>query len=397
MSHRPKTAASLVLFLLLAATLAATPQPRVKIGFIVKQPEEPWFQNEWKFAEQAGNDYGFDVIKIGATDGEKVLTAIDNIAAQGAQGFIICTPDVMLGTAIVVKAKELGLKVFAVDDRLVDADGRPIVEVPYMGISSRTIGATVGQALVDQMTARSWRMEDAGAISISVDELTTARERNEGTISVPLAAGFPPANVFSVPQLSPLDVESGYNAAQIVLTQHPRIRKWLIFGLNDETVLGGVRATENRGLPPADVVAVGIGGQSTALIEFPQAQTHGLLRDGHHLLQKARLRDGPLHVALDRGGKAAAHADLHHGHAHDPRQHPRGALGDGARRVRHMLAERRGGGAVSTLLALFDRDKTWIALLVFVVALSIFVPFFLTASNLVGLMLSLSMVGMDPA
>ena len=25
----------------------------VKIGFIVKQPEEPWFQDEWKFAQEA--------------------------------------------------------------------------------------------------------------------------------------------------------------------------------------------------------------------------------------------------------------------------------------------------------------------------------------------------------
>lgn len=36
--------------LLLNATLAQAADP-VKIGFLVKQPEEPWFQDEWKFAE----------------------------------------------------------------------------------------------------------------------------------------------------------------------------------------------------------------------------------------------------------------------------------------------------------------------------------------------------------
>ena len=65
----------------------------VKIGFLVKQPEEPWFQLEWKFADQAAKDLGFSLVKIGATDGEKVLAAIDNLAAGGAQGFVICTPD----------------------------------------------------------------------------------------------------------------------------------------------------------------------------------------------------------------------------------------------------------------------------------------------------------------
>ena len=36
----------------------------LKLGFLVKQPEEPWFQTEWKFADKAGKDLGFEVIKI---------------------------------------------------------------------------------------------------------------------------------------------------------------------------------------------------------------------------------------------------------------------------------------------------------------------------------------------
>ena len=41
----------------------------VKIGFVVKQPEEPWFQDEWKFAEVAAKEKGFELVKIGAEDG----------------------------------------------------------------------------------------------------------------------------------------------------------------------------------------------------------------------------------------------------------------------------------------------------------------------------------------
>ncbi|TWR51048.1 arabinose ABC transporter substrate-binding protein, partial [Pseudomonas marginalis] len=43
----------------------------VKIGFLVKQAEEPWFQTEWAFAEKAGKEHGFTVIKIAVPDGEK--------------------------------------------------------------------------------------------------------------------------------------------------------------------------------------------------------------------------------------------------------------------------------------------------------------------------------------
>ena len=48
----------------------------LKLGFLVKQPEEPWFQTEWKFADKAGKDLGFDVIKIAVPDGEKTLNAM---------------------------------------------------------------------------------------------------------------------------------------------------------------------------------------------------------------------------------------------------------------------------------------------------------------------------------
>src|SRR6202034_3361732 len=82
----------------------------VKIGFVVKQPEEPWFQDEWKFADQAAKEKGFTLVKIGAVDGEKALAAIDNLGAQGAQGFIICTPDVKLGPAIAARSAANNLK-----------------------------------------------------------------------------------------------------------------------------------------------------------------------------------------------------------------------------------------------------------------------------------------------
>lgn len=57
----------------------------LKLGFLVKQPEEPWFQTEWKFADKAGKDLGFEVIKIAVPDGEKTLNAIDSLAASGAK------------------------------------------------------------------------------------------------------------------------------------------------------------------------------------------------------------------------------------------------------------------------------------------------------------------------
>jgi ABC-type sugar transport system substrate-binding protein len=117
-ARRLPAAAALTLCAIAAnAAYAADP---VKIGFLVKQAEEPWFQDEWRYAEQAARDKGFSLVKIGIPNGEKMIAAIDNLAAQKAQGFVICAPDVKLGAAVARAAKRNNMKVISVDDRLVD-------------------------------------------------------------------------------------------------------------------------------------------------------------------------------------------------------------------------------------------------------------------------------------
>ncbi|MGV3551793.1 arabinose ABC transporter substrate-binding protein [Rhizobium sp.] len=246
----------------------------IKIGFVVKQPEEPWFQDEWKFAEQAGKEKGFTVVKIGAEDGEKVQSAIDNLGAQGAQGFIICVPDVKLGPGIVAKAEANGLKLMTVDDRLVGADGQPLEDVPHMGISAVKIGETVGEAIAAEIKKRGWDMKDVGAIRVSYDSLPTAVDRVDGALNALKAAGFPAENIFDAPQAK-TDTEAALNASTTVLNKNANVKYWIAVGLNDEAVLGAVRASESVGIPAANFIGVGIGGAESAINEFKKADATG--------------------------------------------------------------------------------------------------------------------------
>jgi len=246
----------------------------VKIGFIVKQPEEPWFQDEWKFADVAAKEKGFTLVKIGAEDGEKVQSAIDNLGAQGAQGFIICTPDVKLGPGIVAKAAANDLKIMTVDDRLVNADGSPLEDVPHMGISATKIGEAVGQTIADEVKKRGWDVKEVGVIRVSYDQLPTAVDRVNGALSVLKAAGFPDTNIFDAPQAK-TDTEAALNAATVVLNKNAGIKKWVAVGLNDEAVLGAVRATETVGIPADSMIGVGIGGADSAINEFKKPTATG--------------------------------------------------------------------------------------------------------------------------
>ncbi len=248
---------------------ASAPAPAagdVKIGFIVKQPEEPWFGLEWKFADQAAKELGFALVKIGATDGEKVLTAIDNLAAGGAQGFVICTPDTRLGPAIVAKAKADNLKLIAVDDQFLGADGKPMTDVHYLGISAYKIGQSVGTTLAGEMKQRGWSAADTAVCAVTFEELATAKERTDGAISALTGAGFPADRIFKAPQRTS-DIPGAFAAVDVLLTQKPGIKHWLVCGMNDSAVLGAVRALEQRGYAPDTCAGVGING-TDCIVEF---------------------------------------------------------------------------------------------------------------------------------
>jgi L-arabinose transport system substrate-binding protein len=231
----------------------------IKIGFLVKQPEEPWFQLEWKFADKAAQDLGFTLIKTGATDGEKVLAAIDNLAAGGAQGFIICTPDTRLGTAIATKARAANLKVIAVDDQFLGADGQPIKSVHYLGISAGKIGEEVGKTLAAEMKKRGWTPADTAVCAVTFDEVATIKERTDGAAAALVAAGFPKDRIYRA-SLRTLDIPGAFDAVNVLLTQQAGVKHWLVCGGNDSAVLGAVRALEGRGFPADSSVGIGING-----------------------------------------------------------------------------------------------------------------------------------------
>ncbi len=255
----------------LGCSRAAEP---IKIGFLVKQAEAPWFQDEWRYAEQAAKEKGFVLVKIGIPNGEKMIAAIDNLAARGAAGFVICAPDVKLGTAVERAARRNNMKVISVDDRLLDGAGKPLESVPHMGISAYEIGKQVGQALVEEIKARGWTLSDVALLRIAYDQLPTARERTMGAVDALRAAGLPAANVVDAPQAK-TDTESAFNAANIAFTKQQGFKKWVAVGLSDEAVLGAVRAAEGRGLRREAMIGVGIGGTKTALDEFAKAQPTG--------------------------------------------------------------------------------------------------------------------------
>lgn len=246
------------------------PSVALRIGYLVKQPDEPWFQVEWMFAEQAARERGCELIKLAIPDAEKTLAAIDNLAAQGAKGFVICTPDVRLGPAIVAKARSAELKYITVDDQFIGSDGRTMAEVHHLGVAAREVGRAAGRALWDVYVARGWKIEETAACIVTFDELDTARERTAGIIDQLLANGFPKERIFTAPQKT-TDIPGSFDAANIQMTRNASVQRWLAAGMNDSATLGAVRALEGRGFTDQTAIAIGING-TDCIDEFRKAK-----------------------------------------------------------------------------------------------------------------------------
>lgn len=237
----------------------ATSGGKIKIGFLVKQPEEQWFQLEWEFARQCAQKHGFELITIGIRDGQETLKAIDSLAVNGAKGFVICTPDVRLGPVIEKKARQHDLKFLSVDDQFVDAEGKFMPDIHHLGISASKIGRTAGKALYDEMKKRNWDINETGVCIITWDQLDTSRERTEGEYAALVECGFPKERIFKAPQKT-TDVTGAFDAGNILLTQQPEIKRWLVTGMNDSAAMGAIRAMEGRGFTHETAIGIGIGG-----------------------------------------------------------------------------------------------------------------------------------------
>ncbi len=253
----------------------ASNSDKIKIGFLVKSAAEPWFQAEWQFADEASTKYGFELIKKEVKDETAVMKQLDILGAQKAQGVIICTPNQSLGDAIVKKANEYGMKLYTVDDRLFGADGQPLTDVHYLGIQAKDIGKMVGQGLVDEMKKRGWDMKSVGALALTFEEVETTKLRTEGAIEVLTENGFPAANIYKSPFKRPNTINDAITAARPIFTQHPEKKFWVIFSSNDDGVLGGVRASEERQIPATNVIGIGING-TTAIDDFKKSQPTGM-------------------------------------------------------------------------------------------------------------------------
>jgi L-arabinose transport system substrate-binding protein len=255
--HKSHVCMAMASFAVIAA--AAAQADAIKIGYINKMGEHPWFVSEVGGAKVEAQKLGVNLSTQDVHfDANLTLTTFDTMVGDGVKAIAIVVPDKALGPVVAEKAEKAGIRLIAVDDDIYTSDKKM---VPYVGMNAEAIGHQVGAELARIYKAEGWdKFNDVRIGSIEDQKADTCMRRNRGAEAAFLEAvpSFDKANIVRIPYDN--HMESAVTAVTTTLTAHPEGKRWIFYSCNDDGVLGGVRATENQGFAPTDVIGVGIDG-----------------------------------------------------------------------------------------------------------------------------------------
>jgi L-arabinose transport system substrate-binding protein len=242
--------------LLLLGGAAAAGADEIKLGYINKMGEHPWFVAEVAGAKAEAAKLG---AKISTQDvqfnADLALTTLDAMIGDGVKGVAIVVPDRALGPRVAEKAAKANVKIIAVDD---DIKGRNDTPVPYIGMNAGEIGAQVGREEARIYKEQKWdQLKDVYLGAIEDHKADTCMRRTQGAEAAFLEAvpGFDTSHIVRIPYDNTM--ANAIDAVTTTLTANPGAQHWVFYSCNDDGVL---RATENQGLKPDQVIGVGIDG-----------------------------------------------------------------------------------------------------------------------------------------
>ncbi len=225
---------------------------------INKSADQQYFIDLQNSFVETSNGLGADAKKFDAKlDPNLGVSLVNDAISAGAKGIAITVPDQTIGPAIAQAAKDAGVVLIATDDSIKDADGNP---VPFVGFDGKDMGKKVGEAASKLLTDAGWMTDSSkkvGVLSVEVQTLSVCNDRTDNEKAAIKAANVPDAQVFSVPYTG--ETLSAQDAAGPVITAHPDVTNWVVFGCNDEGVQGTLNALATAGVTPDNIIGVGLG------------------------------------------------------------------------------------------------------------------------------------------
>jgi len=248
---------SLILSIGINASILAQDEDLLFVA-INKSADQQYFIDQQSAFSETSEEFGIATLTFDAQlDPNLGITLVEDAISAGASGIAITVPDQTIGPAIAQLAADAGVVLIATDDPIMDADGNP---VPFVGFNGTDMGTRVGEAAAQLLTESGWLDDDSlrvGVLSVEVQTLSVCNDRTDAEREQMIAAGVSEDNIFAVPYTG--EALSAQDAAAPVITANPDIDRWVVFGCNDEGVLGTLNSLATAGISDDNVIGVGLG------------------------------------------------------------------------------------------------------------------------------------------
>lgn len=227
---------------------------RLKVGYVVNFMSHEWYQNICKAAEARAAELGVDIVIADANlDIAAQISKAENLIAQGVDVLVLTPVDAKALGPVVAEATRRGIPVLTESNPVEGARS-------YVGIDNRASGHKAG------VWYGAWAKEhgvEPRVLVIGLPNFEDCRLRVEG-FKAGLAESLDGSGIdYEIVQ--EVDgqgmKERALKVAQDALTAHPEVNA--LFGINDDSVTGGIAAYRAAGLDEDRLVAIGFGFEGT--------------------------------------------------------------------------------------------------------------------------------------
>ncbi|MGW2767932.1 substrate-binding domain-containing protein [Streptomyces sp. NPDC001275] len=235
---------------------------KISITYLQKQGDQEYFVGEAAGAKAKADELGIDlkVVNLG-NDANKTISEVQSAIAQKSNGLIVVVPDPAVGPQVAQAAQAAKVALLTSDDQICTTGPDPTAcgkddLVPRIGFSGEQMGTEVGKRAAQEFKKVGFAAADTRVISAWKQDVTVCGDRVDAAKKAFDAA---------VPGVKTIDVATdntptgAQDKIAATFTSNARVKNWVVWGCNDENVMGGVTALQNAGVKPANVVGIGLG------------------------------------------------------------------------------------------------------------------------------------------
>ncbi|MCX4791130.1 MULTISPECIES: substrate-binding domain-containing protein [unclassified Streptomyces] len=235
---------------------------KISLTYLQKQGDQEYFVGEAAGARAKADELGIDlkIVNLG-NDANKTVGEVQSAVAQKTNGVIIVVPDPAVGPQVVHTAEDGKVALLTSDDQICSTGPDPAScgkadLVPRVGFSGAQMGEEVGKRAASEFKKAGWKASDTRIISAWKQDVTVCGDRVNASKKA-FDAAVPGVKTINVAtDNTPTGAQDKIAAT---ITANSKVKNWVVWGCNDENVMGGVTALQNAGTSPANIIGVGLG------------------------------------------------------------------------------------------------------------------------------------------